>query len=128
MPRFVVQQHFQSDADSHFDLMLEAGEALLTFQCGKPPDRTDALPALVRQLPDHRLDYLQYEGAISRGRGWCAIHDRGTFEWLAPAGPPIDFEPEIRLRLCGAQARGTYRLVREPATGTDYWRLRFERP
>ena len=42
MPRFVVQQHFRSESDWHFDLMLESGQALATFACATLPDRTGA--------------------------------------------------------------------------------------
>ncbi len=129
MPRFVVQQHFRARDDYHFDLMLEAGETLLTFQCGVPPDRTKELPCLVVQLPDHRLDYLWYQGEIRRGRGWCEIYDRGTFEWVEPAGgSPVHAASEMRVRLAGRKARGLYALRRAPESGRDYWRLRWDGP
>jgi hypothetical protein len=125
MPRYVVQQHFRDAEDWHYDLMLERGEALVTFSSGVPPDRNEELPCLVRHLGDHRLAYLEQEGEISRGRGWCRIHDRGTFEWLLPpGGEGIGQTDEIAVRLAGEKARGTYRLVRESRTGADYWRLR----
>ena len=127
MPRFVVQQHFRTNQDYHFDFMLEAGEALITFSCGAPPDDAKQLPCLVRQLPDHRKEYLSQEGEISGGRGWCEIHDRGTFDWIEPSG--LADADQCRLldrmvvRLDGQKARGTYRLVRETTSGADNWRL-----
>jgi hypothetical protein len=131
MPRFVVQQHWRTDDDWHYDLMLEHGDVLLTFSCGAPPDHLHALPCLVRQLHDHRLAYLEHEGEISRQRGWCKIHDRGAFEWVDPApgdarpdAAPIAFADAIAVRLAGEKARGLYRLTRETTSGTDYWRLR----
>ena len=123
--RYVVQQHFRSEDDWHFDLMLEAGQALATFSCPAPPDACEQLPCSVQHLGDHRLDYLDYEGEISGGRGWCRIHDHGTLEWLEPADPSLlPSADEIRIRLAGEKAQGAFRLVREPASGTDYWRLR----
>ena len=125
MARFVVQQHFRSDDDWHFDLMLEGDQALVTFSSHAPPDDAEKLPCLVRHLGDHRLAYLEYEGQISGGRGWCRIHDRGTFEWIEPTDPALlEASDEIRIRLAGEKAEGTFQLVREPAGGTDYWRLR----
>ena len=125
MPRFVVQQHFRSEDDWHFDLMLEGARGLVTFSSPVPPDDTASLPSTVHHLGDHRLAYLEYEGEISGGRGWCRIHDRGTLEWLEPADPSLlPSADEIRIRLAGEKADGTFRLVREPASGTDYWRLR----
>ena len=125
MPRYVVQQHFRDEEDWHFDLMLEAAGALVTFSSHTPPEAREALPCLVRHLGDHRLAYLEYEGEISGGRGWCRIHDRGTLEWLEPTDPALlPSADEIRIRLAGEKADGTFQLVREPASGTDYWRLR----
>jgi len=125
MPRFVVQQHFRSAEDFHFDLMLEREDLLVTFACGGPPDRTAELPRLAKQLQDHRLAYLDYEGEISGGRGWCELHDRGTFEWLEPeGGANLDYASQIRVRLDGRKARGVWELEREPASGIDYWRLK----
>jgi hypothetical protein len=62
--RFVVLEH---DWDGvHYDLMLERDQVLKTWRLG-------ALPSEVEQealeLPDHRLEYLSYEGPVSRGRG-----------------------------------------------------------
>jgi hypothetical protein len=127
MPRFVVQKHFRAADDYHFDLMLECGDALVTFQCGAPPELKRELPCLVHQLPDHRTVYLAYQGPISGGRGWCEIHDRGTFEWVEPAGDhaasPCDLADRIAVRLAGQRARGLYRFARETASGTDVWRM-----
>ena len=134
MPRFVVQQHFRAEDDWHFDLMLECQEALVTFSGGTAPDDEKALPCLVRQLPNHRLAYLEHEGEVSRGQGWCKIHDHGTFEWIEP-GPSscpaarvgetaCDLLDQIVIRLAGEKTRGTYRLAREAKSGTDYWRMR----
>jgi len=127
MPRFVVQKHFRSRDDWPLDLMLECGEALLTFSCGAPPDDTRQLPFLVRQIADHRAEYLAYQGEISGGRGWCEIHDRGTFEWVDPAEAPVradcDLRDRLAVRLAGRRARGVYRLTRETVSGPDYWRL-----
>jgi hypothetical protein len=125
MPRFVVQQHFRSEDDWHFDLMLEAAGALVTFSSHTPPEAREALPCTVRHLGDHRLAYLEYEGQISGGRGWCRIHDRGSLEWIEPTDPSLlPSADEIRIRLAGEKADGTFQLVREPASGTDYWRLK----
>jgi len=128
MPRFVVQKHFRETDDWHFDVMLECAGVLLTWQTAAPPDEANASPCLVRQLPDHRIAYLTYEGLISRGRGRCEIHDTGTFDWVEPSGGLVqpadcDLQDFLLVRLNGRRARGTFRLKREPMSGTDYWRL-----
>jgi len=134
--RFVVQQHFREPDYWHYDLMLECGDGLITFSSGVPPDEQERLPCMARQLPNHRLAYLEHEGEISGNQGWCRIHDRGTFEWVEPesigdaeAVPGQifgDLYDEFAVRLEGEKARGTYRMVRETKSGTDHWRLRKE--
>jgi hypothetical protein len=76
---FVIQYH-QTPLGDHFDLMLEAGPALATFQL---PRRLDELAQgeqiVAPRLNDHRREYLTYEGPIKGGRGQVRIVDRGTF-------------------------------------------------
>ena len=76
--RFVIQHHVR-DPDPHFDLMLEWNGALTTFQLAtRPvPGRQEAT-----LLEEHRLDYLEYEGEISGGRGTVSLRDRGRYETL----------------------------------------------
>ena len=133
MPRYVVQKHFRSKRDFHFDLMLEAEGRLVTFSASAPPDRTKALPCLVQQLADHPVRFLEFEGDLPQAGGWCRIHDQGTFEWIEPpegASPPdegrasLETADEVRIRLTGKKAKGVYQLTREPASGTDYWRFK----
>lgn len=53
---------------SHWDLMFDTGDLLLTFRLMRlsehPPESLAA-----ERLPDHRRVYLSYQGEISRGRG-----------------------------------------------------------
>ena len=124
MPRFVVQQHFREADYWHYDLMLERADALVTFSCPTPPEDLERLPTLVHHLGDHRLAYLEHEGQVSNDRGWCKIHDRGTFDWVAPKDPAhIETVDEVRVRLDGLKAKGEYVLRRETKSGADYWRL-----
>ena len=66
MPRFVILQH-ETDAGSHYDLMLEVGGVLKTWSLSEPPEADREVAC--KSLPDHRLAYLDYEGPISGGRG-----------------------------------------------------------
>lgn len=61
---------------AHWDLMVEDGPVLVTFQLDGPPWTT----ALGRRSFDHRPVYLEYEGPISGDRGVVAIEDRGEVE------------------------------------------------
>ncbi|MCW8140697.1 MAG: hypothetical protein KIT58_17495, partial [Planctomycetota bacterium] len=66
MRRFVVQEHTVAPGDVHYDLMIEDGAALVTFQLPAPP-AGEAVRG--RRSFDHRPRYLDYEGPISAGRG-----------------------------------------------------------
>ena len=91
MPRFVVLRH-ECPADyvrpSHWDLMLESEGHLRTWALPQPPDLGE--PITAEALDDHRLEYLDYEGPVSKrpvspetkskDRGSVARWDRGTYE------------------------------------------------
>lgn len=116
---FVLLRHETSEG-VHWDLMLKDGQSLATWQLGQDPTAAgqrlapDGLPA--RRLPDHRLDYLEYEGPVSGNRGYVARVDRGNCELLAR-------EERIWVfRLAGRALFGHFRLFAEQA-GSDIWRL-----
>jgi hypothetical protein len=83
--RYVVLRH-EGVPEPHFDLMLERGdgEPLATWRSSAWPivDGTRVTP-----LPDHRRDYLAYQGPISDDRGYVARVADGTFRWESPAPP-----------------------------------------
>ena len=118
MSRFVVLQHDPaagSPEPVHWDLMLEQEGVLLTWALTLPPDAGGVVTA--RKLPDHRLEYLDYEGEISGGRGSVTRWDRGT------CALEEVHDERVVVRLDGARLRGEARLERgesEPA-----WQYRF---
>lgn len=65
--RWVVLRH-EGVADPHFDLMFETapGSALRTYRIDRWPID---MAAGCTPLPDHRRQYLDYEGPISWNRG-----------------------------------------------------------
>ncbi|MGE3820644.1 MAG: DNA polymerase ligase N-terminal domain-containing protein [Isosphaeraceae bacterium] len=82
MPRFALLEHRWNGV--HWDFMLERPETgtLRTWAIDAPIEPERELPA--RALADHRLDYLDYEGEVSGGRGSVRRVDRGeytTVEW-----------------------------------------------
>jgi hypothetical protein len=100
MPRFVLLYHdcpSNLPRASHWDLMLEDGEALATWALHSLPrfwsaahERTsrefpscaplcDADCVAVTQLDRHRLAYLDYEGAVSNDRGRVARVAAGAY-------------------------------------------------
>ena len=68
--RFVLLRHEMpagSSRGSHFDLMLEDGDGLRTWAIERDVDMDQSETAV--ELSRHRLEYLNYEGELSGGRG-----------------------------------------------------------
>jgi len=123
VPRFVLQHHVLASGDEHWDLMFEVVAVLRAWSLASPLDDPSQLPTCARQLSDHRLDYLEYEGQVSGDRGRVQIHDRGAYEWLSPIEAPIETVNELAFQLDGQRTRGRFRLQRIPHEGKDLWRL-----
>lgn len=105
--------------------MLEADGTLLTWELRALPanwvqvlkveitsksEEVDALP-----LADHRLSYLDYEGAVSAGRGTVTRVDRGELKWLKRSSDRLEVE------LSGSLLLGNAVLSKSG----DSWRLSF---
>jgi len=83
--RFVVLRHDLSGS-VHWDLMLDFGEVLATWQFGFDPcgpGEGDGFSARVRRIGDHRRLYLDYEGPVSGDRGRVTRVDGGDYELLS---------------------------------------------
>ena len=77
MPRFAVLRH-DSPRGLHFDLLLQMGDVLRTWALPQLPQ--PGVEMTCEALPDHRLAYLDYEGALRGDRGSVTCWDRGTFQ------------------------------------------------
>lgn len=111
--RFVIQAH-DREGDPHFDIMLERDGRLRTWSAPRPPEEG---VQQARSLPDHRMEYLTYEGEISGGRGSVRIWDRGTYRaetWEAD---------RVVADLSGDRCRGRISLV---CTAGDRWNLTWQ--
>jgi hypothetical protein len=116
MPRFVILEHTWNGV--HWDLMLEAGDRLRTWAIDAPIAFEVDLAA--RDLADHRLAYLDFEGPVSRNRGTVRRLERGEYAvttWTADL---------IEIRLKGTQLVGkvTLRRVGMADGGTPAWVFR----
>jgi hypothetical protein len=103
--RFVVLEHHWNGV--HWDFMVEIGPgaALRTWAIDARPVAGKELPA--RQLPDHRQEYLTFEGNVSGGRGSVRRWDEGTCDvevWT------VD---RVILILSGGQLTGSVEFWRE---------------
>src|SRR5438067_12628097 len=111
MPRFVVLLHETPPGyprGAHLDLMLEHAGALRTWALEKPPLPGEMVSA--ERLPDHRLEYLDYEGAVSQDRGVVSRVDSGRYEILQETATAL----AVKLR--GQKIEGTLTLLLEDET------------
>ncbi|TWU42992.1 ATP-dependent DNA ligase [Novipirellula aureliae] len=85
--RFVVLEHTPGDqlgrsGDVHFDWMFESDGVLRTWAT-EPIVRFDQSICIVAEkLPDHRIEYLDFEGDIGRGRGAVSRRCEGSYRLL----------------------------------------------
>src|SRR5262245_21989449 len=102
MLRFVILDH--DHPFPHRDLMLEADGVLRTWRLIGDP--LSEKPIAVEPLGDHRIDYFDYEGPVSGGRGIVTRWDTGRFR--------IENESadELRLEMHGEKCLGQFRLLR----------------
>lgn len=76
MPRFVILRH-DSPRGTHFDLMLERDGTLKTWALPQLPE--PGLQIECEALPNHRIEYLDYQGPVSGDRGAVIRADHGLY-------------------------------------------------
>ena len=89
----------------HYDFRLEIGGVLKSWAIPKGPSMNPADKRLAVMVPDHDLDYIDFEGVIpegSYGAGPVVVWDHGTFQ-LVDAEPP---ETQLRAGKLGFILRG----------------------
>ena len=116
MPRFVVLQHETPPGyvrKTHFDLMLESAGVLHTWAMEQLPAANETVSA--ERLADHRLHYLDFEGAVGGDRGSVRRVDAGEYSLVETAGSVM------KILMLGKQLRGVLALA---ADGEDAQRWR----
>jgi len=101
--RFVILHHRLDDGE-HWDLMLEQGDVLLTWQLLRDPILPANYPIPARRIGDHRKAYLNYEGPLTGGRGTVRSVDSGSL---------VDIEDTaqgLRIVLAGKRLCGSFLL------------------
>ena len=76
---FVVQKHVRG-GETHWDLMLEKDDFLLTFRVYKSPKELPGQSVKAVKIFDHPKKFLTYEGTVNKGKGSVQIADKGTFQ------------------------------------------------
>jgi hypothetical protein len=98
--RYAVLHH-TGIAEPHYDLLIELtpNQPLATWRCETWPLGPE--PASSQRLPDHRREYLSYEGPVSANRGRVARVAGGTcnLRWLSPRTLDVACDDGSTLRL-----------------------------
>lgn len=110
--RYVVLEHEVGVGDVHYDLCLEDGDVLITFQLDAPPATDQVVTG--RRSFDHRPLYLSYEGELTRDRGRVKAWDRGLAEDLS--GDPR--EERYSFRCSQGRLSGDWSLQAPPGEGS----------
>ena len=77
--KFIIFYHYGID-ETHYDLMLEAEDTLDSWRIPeenlKPLLNGETIEII--SIKPHNKKYLNFEGALSDGRGYVKIYDKGT--------------------------------------------------
>lgn len=76
--RYVIQRHARGQ-HVHWDFMLESGNVLRTWRVALPPEQLVHEAVQARQIADHPVRFLTYEGPVNQGKGTVAIADSGSY-------------------------------------------------
>ena len=104
--RFVIQEHQASRL--HWDFRLEMDGVLKSWAVPKGVPVEPKVKRLAVQVPDHSLDYIDFEGEIPEGKygaGKVFIWDSGSYDKLHAD------DKKIEIILHGKKASGRYELI-----------------
>lgn len=124
-PHFVVHEHHARQL--HYDLRLEMAGVLKSWAIPKGPSLSPADKRLAIMVDDHSLEYLHFEGIISKdqyGAGIVVVWDSGNYHLLEGDDPVRAVEREkIVLELQGKILKGGFSLFKMKGRGEKNWLL-----
>lgn len=100
----------------HYDFRLEIGGALKSWAIPKGPSMDPADKRLAVMVPDHPIEYADFEGVIPDGEygaGPVVVWDTGEFAPLEDDDPQKSLEQgKLSFELKGKKLRGAFTLAR----------------
>lgn len=110
--RFVIHEHHASRL--HFDLRLEIAGVLKSWAVPKGVSMNPQEKRLAVSVPDHSLNYINYEGTISEGNygaGRVAIWDKGEYETSEGAESQLT-KGKLTFSFYGEKLKGEFTLIK----------------
>ncbi len=115
--RYVIQEHAAA-VGTHWDLMLEMGQALWTWRLNAGPAQIGNQAVQAERIGDHPLRFLSYEGSVQNGTGYVRIRDQGHFRIC------MQTADMLILDIAGTVLRGRFAMYR--TENPSWWRLQAE--
>jgi bifunctional non-homologous end joining protein LigD len=123
--RFVVQHHRASS--DHYDLRFEVDGVLVSWAVPKGPTLDPDVRRSAFKVPDHPMEYLDFEGVIAEGQygaGDVVVWDIGTWRPHGTGDPAATIaEGSLHADVFGHKLRGRLVLVRRGGADSNAWLL-----
>ena len=119
--KYVIQKHNASHL--HYDLRLEMDGVLKSWAVPKEP-LTDGTKRLAVAVPDHNIEYGDFEGIIPKGQyggGTVEIWDKGTYNMISKT------DTKIICDIHGIKLQGEFCLVKVSYQNKDNCWLFFKK-
>ena len=123
--RFVVQHHRASS--DHYDLRFEVDGALVSWAVPKGPTLDPDVRRSAFKVPDHPMEYLDFEGVIAQGQygaGDVVVWDIGTWTPHGTDDPAASIAAgSLHANVEGRKLAGRLVLVRRGGPDSNTWLL-----